>query len=124
MIIKTLEEKLADINIRLNQLTIQQDNINAQVAHTRREVETINTAIRNRTRSTTDTETRIGSVSAVVGSGYLVGDRVIIINPSAGQENQGVVSGETRDRLLKITTPSGKCIRRLPKNVRKDERYR
>ena len=123
MINKTLEERLQELNTRLNQLTIQQVNINEQVTHTRREVETINTEIRSRTRRTQGTETLREGVSAVAGSGYLVGDQVIIINPSPGQENHGVVSGETRDGLLRIQPPTGKCIRRLPKNVRKNERY-
>ena len=123
MINKTLEERLEELNTRLNQLTIQQDNINEQVTHTRREVETVATEIRSRTRRPREPETRRESVSAVAGSGYLVGDQVVIINPSPGQENHGVVSGKTRDGLLRIQPPTGKCIRRLPKNVRKNERY-
>ena len=120
---KTLEERLDELTERLNFLTIQQDNINEQVTHTRREVVTITTAIRDNAREVAEAEATVtrGRVSAVTGSGYYVGDQVVIINPSEGQENHGTVIGETRDGLLKIKPTLGKYIKRLPKNVRKDE---
>ena len=120
---KTLEERLDELTERLNFLTIQQDNINEQVTHTRRELGTIITAIRDNAEEVTETEATVTKerVSAVAGSGYYIGDKVVITNPSKGQKNQGTVTGETRDGLLKIQPTQGKHIRRLPKNVRKDE---
>ena len=119
---KALEEKLDELTTRLNYLTIQYDNINEQVIHTRREVATITTAIRDNARETTEATTNKERVSAVAGSGHYVGEQVVIVNPSTGQENHGVVIGETRNGLLKIKPPLGKYITRLPKNVRKNER--
>ena len=125
MINKTLEERLEELTERLNILTIQQDSINEQVLLTRREVTTVTTAIRENTRGTAAAAaaniTR-ERVSAVAGSGYYIGDHVVIINPTGNQENHGTVIGETRDGLLKVKPPLGKFIKRLPKNVRRDER--
>ena len=78
----------------------------------------VTAAIRNNTRVKTTTNTARKRVSAVAGSGYHVGDYVLITNPSANQEKQGEVVRETKDGLLKIKTPKGKIIRRLPKKVR------
>ena len=125
MINKTLEERLEELTERLNILTLQQDSINEQVLLTRREVTTVTTAIRDNTRGTAAAAaaniTR-ERVSAVAGSGYYIGDHVVIINPTGNQENHGIVIGETRDGLLKVKPPLGKFIKRLPKNVRRDER--
>ena len=122
MINRTLEERLEELTERLNLLTIQQDSINEQVLLTRREVVTVTSALRDNVREAAAADTTRGRVSAVTGSGYYIGDQVVIINPSSNQENHGVVIGETRDGLLKIKPPLGKFIKRLPKNVRKDER--
>ena len=122
MINKTLEERLEELTLRLVELTIQQDSVNNSVLQTRREVEIINTAIRTRTRETVAAPVRSERVAAVIGSGYYIGDRVTILNPVQGQETHGVVIGETKDRLLKVKPLSGKYIKRLPKNVRRDER--
>lgn len=121
---KTLEERLDELTTRLNYLTIQRDEINSRVIHARREVSIITTAIRDNDNAREAAEANIARdrVSAVAGSGYYVGDQVIIINPSPRQENHGEVIGETRDGLLKIKPTLGKYIKRLPKNVRKDER--
>ena len=124
MINRTLEEKLEELNTQLNRLTLQQDETNSRVIITRTEV----TRLTEEIRAQTATDANINRenidrrVTAVVGSGYHVGDQVVIINPSPGQENQGRVIGETRDGLLKIKPKSGKYIKRLPKNVRRDER--
>ena len=45
------------------------------------------------------------------------GDKVTVINPSKGQENEGIICGITKDNLIKLKTPKGKIIRRLPKNL-------
>ena len=125
MINKTLEERLEELTERLNILTLQQDSINEQVLLTRREVTTVTTAIRDNTRGTAAAAaaniTR-ERVNTVAGSGYYIGDHVVIINPTGDQENHGIVIGETRDGLLKVKPPLGKFIKRLPKNVRRDER--
>ena len=124
MINRTLEEKLEELNTQLNRLTLQQDEINSRVIITRTEV----TRLTEEIRAQTATDANINRenidrrVTAVAGSGYHVGDQVVIINPSPGQENHGRVIGETRDGLLKIKQKSGKYIKRLPKNVRRDER--
>ena len=114
----TLGGRLEELTSQLDGLTVEQDNINSRVVSTRREVAIVKARIAaNITREAANNRT-----SAVTGSGYYVHDRVIIINPSKGQGNSGAVVGETRDGLLKIKPPSGKVIRRLPKNVRRDER--
>ena len=89
---------------------------------TRREVVTVTTAIRANAREAAAATITRGRVSAVAGSGYHIGDHVILVNPSENQENHGIVIGETRDGLLKVKPPLGKYIKRLPKNVRRDER--
>ena len=124
MINKTLEERLEELTERLNILTLQQDSINEQVLLTRREVTNVTTAIRDNTRGAAAAAATINRerVSAVAGSGYHIGDHVVIINPAVNQENHGIVIGETRDGLLKVKPPLGKYIKRLPKNVRRDER--
>ena len=118
---ETLEERLHELTTKINYLTIKQDEVNRRVNHARRELATITTAIGDNAREATEANITIDRVSAVVGSGYYVGDQVIIINPSPRQENHGEVIGETRDGLLKIKPTLGKYIKRLPKNVRKDE---
>ena len=45
------------------------------------------------------------------------GDKVTVINPSKGQEKEGIICGITKDNLIKLKTPKGKIIRRLPKNL-------
>ena len=125
MINKTLEERLEELTERLNILTLQQDSINEQVLLTRGEVTAVTTAIRDNTRGAAATAAATINrerVSAVAGSGYHIGDHVVIINPAVNQENHGIVIGETRDGLLKVKPPLGKYIKRLPKNVRRDER--
>ena len=125
MINRTLEERLEELTTRLNRLTLQQDDINIRVIHTRKELATLIEAIQASTATTTTTTTPVASRNesrrtvAVAGSGYYVGDRVTIINPSPGQEDQGVIIGETRDKLLKIKPSLGKYIKMLPKNVKK-----
>ena len=41
-----------------------------------------------------------------------------VINPSKGQEKKGKASGITKNGLIKMSTASGRVIRRLPKNLR------
>ena len=113
MIIKSLEERLIELTERLNNLTVQQEEVNTRVAHARIEVAVITEAIR------ADQERQSEREEAVEGSGYYIGEVVTIINPTAGQERYGVITGRTRDNLLKIKPKSGKGIRRLPKNVRR-----
>ena len=45
------------------------------------------------------------------------GDKVTVTNPSKGQEKEGIICGITKDKLIKLKTPKGKIIRRLPKNL-------
>ena len=45
------------------------------------------------------------------------GDKVTVLNPSKGQEKEGIICGTTIDDLIKLKTPKGKIIRRLPKNL-------
>ena len=45
------------------------------------------------------------------------GDKVTVLNPSKGQEKEGIICGTTIDNLIKLKTPKGKIIRRLPKNL-------
>ena len=145
---RTLEERIEELTTRLNRLTLQQDNINIRVIYTRRELATLRDAVQANKTTTTRTRTRTPELGAgyhvsehgfqasttanpttdrddsrkitvVTGSGYCIGDQVQIINPSPGQEDQGVVIGETRDKLLKIKPILGRYIKRLPKNVRK-----
>ena len=118
---KTLEERLEELTLRLVDLTIQQDSVNNRVLQTRMEVEIITTAIRDRARETTAAPVRSDRVSAVTGLGYYIGDQVTITNPVPGQETHGVIIGETKDKLLEIKPPLGKYIKRLPKNVHKNE---
>ena len=118
-----MEENLAELTTRLQYLTIQQDKVNIRVIHTRREVATMTTAIRDRAIETTTPPTTSERVKAVVDSGYHVGDEVTIINPTPGQESHGVIIGETKDGLLKIKPTVGKYIKRLPKNKYEDERH-
>ena len=122
MINRTQEERLEELIERLNRLTVQQDSINEQVILTRREVTTITAEIRNRDRETAAATVTRERVIAVAGSGYYVGDHVRILNPYRNQERHGTVIGETRDGLLKVKPLLGKYIKRLPKNVERDER--
>ena len=141
---RTLEDKIEELTERLNRLTSQQDNINIRVINTRREINTLREAAQASTTTTTRA-TRPGTVyhvsehgfqasttakittnrdkpkrtAVITGSGYYIGDQVQIINPSPGQQDQGIVIGETKDKLLKIKPPQGRYIKRLPKNVRK-----
>ena len=55
----------------------------------------------------------------VSGSGIYEGDRVRVINPNKGQERTGESSGTTKDGLIKVSTDSGRVIRRLPKNLKR-----
>lgn len=114
---RILEERLEALRDKLNTMTIQQENINEYVLHTRQEVATVTMEIRNKKRDKTKTDTTRKKVSAVAGSGYHIRDYVLIINPSAKQEKQGEIIRETKEGILKIRTPRGKIIRRLPKNM-------
>ena len=126
MINKTLEERLEELNTRFNRLTLLQEDVNSRLIATRAEVTTLAEEIRAQASATaaanTIRENRNRRVTAVPGSGYHIGDQVVVINPSPGQENHDQVIGETRDGLLKVKPPLGKYIKRLPKNVRRDER--
>ena len=51
-------------------------------------------------------------------SGIREGDPVKVINPSKGQEKKGRASGITKNGLIKVSTISGRVIKRLPKNLR------
>jgi hypothetical protein len=53
------------------------------------------------------------------GSGIYEGDRVRVINPNKGQERTGEAFGTTKDGLIKVSTDSGRVIRRLPKNLKR-----
>ena len=55
----------------------------------------------------------------IPGSGLYLGNRVRILNPSKGQENQGEVIGRTKNALIKIKTRTGSVIHRIPRNVKK-----
>ena len=54
--------------------------------HARREVAKITTTIRDNARAAAEANVARDRVSAVAGSGYYVGDQVIIINPSPRQK--------------------------------------
>ena len=114
---RILEERLQALTEKLDALTIKQDNINEQVLHTRRKVETVTKQIKNKSRKKTTTDTGRKRIIAVAGSGLHLGDYVHIRNPSKNQERQGEIIRVTRDGLLKIRTPLRNIIRRLPKNV-------
>ena len=107
MINRTLEEQLEALTSRLARLTAEHDNIKSRVLNTRREAETIIAEISARSREETVTNTTreamTNRTSALVGSGYYVGDQVIVINPSEGQGNHGVVIGE-KERFTKNKT--------------------
>ena len=51
-------------------------------------------------------------------SGIREGDPVKVTNPSKGQEKKGRASGITKNGLIKVSTASGRVIKRLPKNLR------
>ena len=44
-------------------------------------------------------------------------DRVRIINPSPGQQHEGLIVGITKDKLLKLKIDSGNVVRRIPRNL-------
>ena len=140
----TLEERIEELTTRLNRLTLQQDNINTRVMHTTRKLAILREAVQSGTATTimtpvagigyhvgdhgfqTSTTTKSTTsrkdsrrMAVVTGSGYCIGDQVYIINPSPGQEDQGVIIGETREKFLKIKPMLGRYIKRLLKNVRK-----
>ena len=120
MIKRTLEERLADLTTKLEDLTIQQDEINERVIHIRREVATLTAAIQyTSTQAATATRNETNRIEAVARSGYYIEELVAIINPSRGHEHHGIIIGETRDKLLKVKPSVGKYIKRLPKNVRR-----
>jgi len=51
-------------------------------------------------------------------SGIREGDPVKVTNLSKGQEKKGRASGITKNGLIKVSTASGRVIKRLPKNLR------
>ena len=111
---RTLEERLKELTLKLEKLSTQQDEIQERVTQIKEEVQ----SLREETKQSSAQDKDTNRTAAVHGSGYHIGDKVEIINPSRGQENQGVIIGVTKDNLLKIKPEVGKYIKRLPKNVR------
>ena len=122
MINKTTGEQLAKLTRELENLVIEQDKINIRVAETRSRVASLKAIAKQELQEQRPivTAERVARRTEVIrGSGYYIGDKVDIRNPSLGQELQGTVVGKTRDNLLRIQTEGGKILRRLPKNVRR-----
>ena len=55
----------------------------------------------------------------VKGSGLYHRDKVRVVNPSKGRDNEGTICGSTKDNLVKLKPTKGNIIRRLPKNLRR-----
>lgn len=107
---KETERALEKVTEKLDKLLITQQQTNTEIKKTRAVVKALYT------RLTHDQEIGI-SAEIIPGSGLHKGDKVIILNPNKGQENQGTVVGKTRDNLIKIETPGKTTIKRLPKNL-------
>ena len=101
------EDKVQKLINRLECLTIQQEKLAKDISKTKEEVNKL-------TKVNLKTE-------LVEGLGICLGDSVEILNPKQNQFTKGIVSGKTRDHLIKVKSITGQVIRRLPKNLKKKE---
>ena len=94
---------------KIKGLELQQANLTSEITKARKEVEGLSKAKPK------------GKREIIRGSGLYHGDKVVILNPSPKQETKGEVCGITKDGLIKVQPKEGKPIRRLPKNLKKQE---
>ena len=104
------ERALTRITEKLDCLIQTQQQTNLEIR------ETIAAATALRARLTQDRERR-NTREIIPGSGLRKGDRVKVLNPNQGQEEQGTVVGKTRGNFVKLETPDKATIKRLSKNL-------
>ena len=95
------------MRIALENLKIKQESLSKEIQETKTKVE--------RFLATEQVEIK----EILTGSGLDHGDKVRIINPSKGEDNEETIYGSIKDNLIKIKTIKGNTIRRLPKNLRR-----
>ena len=98
-------KEIEELRKTLGYLEIRQNGLRREVRAVRTEIDRLST-VGKETQEEILPKTRLHH-----------GDKVTIINPSKGQEKEGIICGITKDNLIKLKTPKGKIIRRLPKNL-------
>ena len=102
-----MKQEVEELRIALENLKIKQESLSKEIQETKTKVE----------RLLTTEQVEIKEI--LTGSGLYHGDKVRIINPSKGEDNEETIYGSIKDNLIKIKTIKGNTIRRLPKNRRR-----
>ena len=100
-----MTKKIEELREELVRLEIRQETL-------RRDTRVPRTNLDRLTTTDEKTEEEI-----TPGTGLRHGDKITIINPSKGQDKEGILCGKTKDNLIKLKPSKGKVIRRLPKNL-------
>ena len=101
------QEKLQELINKLESLSIQQEKLTKDILEVKEEVNRL---------------TKVNpKIELVEGSGFCLGDSVKITNPKQNQFTTGIVSGKTKNHLIKVKSTTGQVIRRLPKNLKREE---
>ena len=126
----TDQDNIRELTEALRQLDLAQDRVTAVLRRlTREETHTVNLGPNPRTRGR-----RVRAVHTVPGdqendivneeqfvlpnSNFRVGDRVRILNPSALQQDRGMVMGPAKRRgFVLVRTSNGDIILRIPRNL-------
>ena len=113
-----LTEALRKLELKQEKLENKQRSLSEKIAQTRSAIGGL-TYILSEAHEQDQDQEEPREKEVIPGAGLYIGNRVRILNPSKGQENQGEVIGRTKNALIKIKTRTGNIIHRIPRNVKK-----
>ena len=102
---------------QLSLLTLEVENLRAEVRELRERVETEPRS----EPSVSAVEASIVQAEELPTTHILIGDRVVLRNPGRSRVNTGIVKSITVGGFLRIELDNGQKVRRLPRNVSKQE---